>query len=44
MKKIFKLFLVVLGLVTILSSCSSSRNPSSAQHNRGVNNRHFSGY
>lgn len=45
MKTILKLFLVVLGFVTILSGCNSSKYASSgAQHSRGVNNRHYSGY
>ena len=44
MKTFLKLFLIVLGLGIILSSCSSTKTPSSSQHDRGVNNRHFQGY
>ncbi|MGN6247554.1 MAG: hypothetical protein ACTHNG_04320 [Ginsengibacter sp.] len=44
MKNIFKLFVVALSFLMILEGCSSTKNPSSAQHNRGVNNRHFAGY
>lgn len=44
MRTILKSIVVVLGIIAILSSCAGSKNPSSAQHHRGVNNRHFSGY
>jgi hypothetical protein len=44
MRTILKSMVVILGIITILSSCAGSKNPSSAQHNRGVITRHFSGY
>ncbi|HSN07753.1 MAG TPA: hypothetical protein VLS85_01885 [Hanamia sp.] len=44
MKNFLKLFLVVLGFLTILSGCSGSKYASGAQHNRGVNNSHYRGY
>jgi hypothetical protein len=41
--KILKLFFVTIAFVFFLSSCNSSKH-ASAQHNRGVNNRHYAGY
>lgn len=43
MKNILKLCLVAIAFLTILSGCNSSKH-ASAQHNRGVNNRHYAGY
>jgi len=44
MKKIFTLFIVIIGFITFLSGCNSTKSPTSAMHNRGVNNRNFVGY
>lgn len=40
----FKLLIVLAVSVLFLSACSGTRYGGGAQHNRGVNNRHFSGY
>ncbi|MEO5908572.1 MAG: hypothetical protein ABIR50_01240 [Ginsengibacter sp.] len=44
MKINFKLFVIAVGVTIFLASCSGTKSPSSARHNRGVNNSHYQGY
>jgi len=41
---IFKLLLVLVLFVVLLSACNSARYAEGSQHHHGVNNKHYRGY